>query len=51
MITFVLKTTDGEVINKIGAETIEIATRLFAEIKRLKVTDLVRMYNVEKLNS
>lgn len=45
---FLLKTKHGEVINKVDSDTLENAEKMFAEIKRLKVEDLLSMYRVAK---
>jgi hypothetical protein len=47
---FTLKTKDGESINTIKASNIDEAKIMFAEVKRLKPNELVKIYNVEELN-
>jgi len=43
---FQLKTKDGEVINKVYATSINEARSIFAKIKHLPISDLVRLFNV-----
>ncbi len=45
---FSLKTKSGEVINTIKAENLESAIDLFSKIKQLSVSDLLKIYLVEK---
>lgn len=45
---FKLTTKTGEKITKTSAENIDLAIQYFAKLKQLKVTDLLKIYNVKE---
>lgn len=47
MKTFYLKSRDGEVINKVDAESKEDAIKLLSEIKGLPVKAMLQIYKVD----
>lgn len=47
MKTFYLKSSDGEVINKIDAENKDSAVKLLSKIKGLPIKALLQIYKVE----
>ncbi len=46
MIRFILKTKDGEVINKVYANSLVEASEVFAKVKRLPISDLLSLFIV-----
>ena len=44
---FALKTKNGEIINTIPAEDSFSAAELFAKLKQISVTDLLKIYYVD----
>ncbi|MCB0509950.1 MAG: hypothetical protein KDC82_04245 [Bacteroidetes bacterium] len=49
MKVFLLKTKDGETINRVNALDVEDATEMFASIKNLKVDVLISIYEIEEM--
>jgi len=47
MKTFYLKSSDGEIINKIYAESKEDAIKLLSEIKGLPIKAMLQIYKVD----
>ena len=43
-----LLNNSGDVINKIRSESLELAIELFAKIKKLKQSQLLEIYKVER---
>ena len=45
---FELKTKSGETINKVNATSIDEATEMFAEIKKLNIDSLLELFFVDE---
>jgi hypothetical protein len=45
---FKLTTKTGETITKTSAQDIDSAIQYFAKVKQLRVTDLIKIYNVKE---
>lgn len=43
-----LMTKSGEKVNKTKSESLEFAIEFFARLKNIKVTDLLKIYNVKE---
>ena len=45
---FTLETKDGEVVHVTNQENLELAIDFFSMLKKLKIRDLLKIYNVKK---
>lgn len=46
---FTLETKDGEVVHVTNQENLELAIEFFSMLKKLKIRDLLKIYNVKKI--
>lgn len=49
MSKFTLETKDGEVVHVTNQDNLELAIEFFSMLKKLKIRDLLKIYNVKKI--